>query len=270
MERRDDEAIEKHVRPPMLGDSSLRTQRTSILPGDITYIDNLAAQQHAGFRPVYQVTPDTAGLNLKIQRIEQRIREIFHTDLMLMFAQSDNANVTAEEVRERHQEKLLVLGPVLERQNPELFNPLIDRTYEIMNRNNLLPPPPKELAEVDLRVVYTSIMAQAQQLIGTASVERVVGFVGNLAAATGDNSVWDKIDLDQTIDEYSGMHGTPPRMVRSDEQVSEMRARREKAMQAEKMAAAAPTMNQVATAAKTLSETDIEQTSMLSRLLGGA
>lgn len=268
MERRDDEAIEKKVRPPMLGDASLKTQRTSILPGDITYIDNLAAQQHAGFRPVYQVEPHTLELNAKIQRIEQRIREIFHTDLMLMFAQSDRAEITAEEVRERHQEKLLVLGPVLERQNPELYNPCIDRTFPIMMRRGMFPPPPKELEGKDIRVEYTSIMAQAQKLIGTAGVERVVGFVGSLAAATGDMSVWDKVDLDQTVDEYSSMHGVPPKMVRSDDKVAQMRGRRAQAAQAQKMVEMAQPLAQAATAAKTLSDTNVEETSALTRLMG--
>jgi hypothetical protein len=37
-EKRKAEALDKLVRPPMLADASLRTQRSSILPGDVTYV----------------------------------------------------------------------------------------------------------------------------------------------------------------------------------------------------------------------------------------
>lgn len=268
MERRDDEAIEKKVRPPMLADSSLRNERTSIVTGDVTYIDNLAVMQHAGFRPVYEVEPKTMELNAKIQRIEGRIRQIFHTDLMLMFAQSDDPTMTAREVEERHQEKLLVLGPVLERQNPELYNPAINRTFSLMLRRGLIPLPPPEIEGQDLKIEYTSMMAQAQKLISTASIVQFTGYVGNLAAATGDVSVWDKVDTDQSIDEMANMHGVPPRIVRSDDSVKVIRDNRQKAQAAQQMAALAQPAAQAATAAKTLSETDVAQTSALTRLLG--
>jgi hypothetical protein len=133
MERRKAEAVGKMVRPPMLGDSSLRTTGSTIIEGGITYIDNLAAQQHAGFRPAYQFNPNVGELRADINEICREIRELFYEDLMLMFATSDNPNITAREVEERHQEKLLILGPVLERENCETFDPAIKRIFSIMN-----------------------------------------------------------------------------------------------------------------------------------------
>ena len=47
---------------------------------------------------------------------------------------SDRRQITAREIEERHEEKLLMLGPVLERLNDELLRPLIDRTFNIMVR----------------------------------------------------------------------------------------------------------------------------------------
>lgn len=36
--------IDKATNPPMVGPSTLKNQRVSLLPGDITYIDNMGAQ----------------------------------------------------------------------------------------------------------------------------------------------------------------------------------------------------------------------------------
>lgn len=266
MERRKAEAIDKLVRPPMLGDSSLRTQRTSILPGDITYIDGLANQQHAGFRPAYQFNPNTAELRADIQEIKQEIKHIFYEDLMLMFATSDKGDITAEEVRERHQEKLLVLGPTIERFGEELYDPAIDRTFAIMLRTGQVPRPPRELEGQQLKVEYTSIMAQAQKLIGVAGVDRFFGFVGNLAQFNPD--VLDKVNTDEAVDAYGDMHGIPPKMIRTEEQVKGLRAARAEAQKAEQAMASIPAMAQGAQAAKTLSEADVGRNSILSRMIG--
>ncbi|PWG73491.1 phage head-tail adapter protein, partial [Enterococcus hirae] len=77
---------------------------------------------------------------------------------------SDRREMTAREVQERHEEKLLMLGPVIERVQNELLDPMIDRVFSIALRGNALPPPPEELEGVDLRVEYISILAQAQRM----------------------------------------------------------------------------------------------------------
>jgi len=267
-EKRKAEALDKLVRPPMLADASLRTQRTSILPGDVTYIDNLAAQQHAGLRPAYQFNPNIGEIRADIEAIKREIRTIFFEDLMQMFAMSDSSNVTAREVEERHQEKLLVLGPTMERFGEELYDPAIDRTFAIMLRRGMIPTPPQELQGQALKIEYISVMAQAQKLIGTANMERVAGYIGNLAQMNA-NAV-DKLNIDAAIDEYANMHGVPPNVINSADAVKGLRAQKAKVQQAQQMAAATPAMVDAATAAKTLSETNVGDTNALARLMGAA
>jgi hypothetical protein len=268
MEKRKAEALDKLVRPPMVADSSLRTQRTSMLPGDVTYIDNLAQSSHAAFRPAYQFNPNINEIRADIEAMKQEIRKIFFEDMMIMFATSDIGNVTAREVEERHQEKLLILGPVIERFGEELYDPAIDRTFAIMLRRELVPPAPQELQGLSLKVEYISIMAQAQKLIGTASMERVSAYIGNLATYNPD--AVDKLNIDEAIDAYADMHGTSPNVIRTEDQVKGIRESRAKAAQQQQMMAAAPAMADAATAAKTLSETNIDQPSALARLMGAA
>jgi hypothetical protein len=183
--------------------------------------------------------------------------------LWLMMAQTDRRQMTATEVAERHEEKMLQLGPVLERLEDELLDPLIDRVFAIALRAGHIPPPPQELQGQELRVEYISILAQAQKLLGTASVERLAGFVGNLAAV--NPGVLDKVNMDAMVSEYSEMLGTNPNLLHPDEQVQQARQARAQQQQA---LMAQQQMAGMVQGAKTLSETDMEGDTALNRLMG--
>lgn len=263
------QAIDYHVRPPQAADATLRNTGPDLLPGGMTWIPGMNSGATGGIRPVYQTDPNAvAVLTEDIREVENRIRRVFYEDLMLMLATGENSQMTAREVEERHQEKLLVLGPMMEQQNDDLFDPLIDRTFNIMLRRGMFPKPPDELQGQALRVEYISIMAQAQKLIGVASLERFVGFVGQVA--TFNPEALDKVDLDQAIDEYGEMTGVSSKIVVPDQVVAQKRAARAQAQQSQQMAAMAQPMAQGAQAAKTLSETDVSGVNALTRLLTGA
>ncbi len=261
-QKRKAQGIDKMVNPPMQAPHSMRGQTASVLPGGVTYVD--AAQGNLGFRPVYEVNPRLGELQQDIQETQGRIRNGFYADLFQMMTMSSRRQITAREVEERHEEKLLMLGPVLERLHSELLDPLIDRTFNIMVRNGLTPPPPEELQGMDLKVEYISVMAQAQRAIGTSSLERISAFVGNLAAAKPE--VLDKLDTDQLVDQYAEMLGVPPKVVIPDGDVEVIRAQRAQAQQQQMQM---EQMQQAAQGAKTLSEADTGNESVLSSILGG-
>lgn len=225
-ERRMMQAIEKMVNPPMVAPTSMRQSKTSILPGDITYADTRDGQ--GGFRPAHEVNPRVQELAFKQQEVQKRIQRAYFEDLFLMLASSNRREITAREIEERHEEKLLALGPVLEQLNQDLLDPLIDITFQICLRQNLFPPPPKELEGVNLKVEYISVMAQAQKLVGIAGLERFAGFAQGVMAADPTGQVLDKVDLDQMLDVYADAVSIAPNIVRSDEAVAEMRAQRQK------------------------------------------
>ena len=261
-QKRKAQGIDKMVNPPMQAPHAMRGQTASVLPGGVTYVD--AAQGNLGFRPVYEVNPRLGELQQDIQETQGRIRNGFYADLFQMMTMSNRRQITAREVEERHEEKLLMLGPVLERLHSELLDPLIDRTFNIMLRKGLTPPPPEELQGMDLKVEYISVMAQAQRAIGTSSLERISAFVGNLAAAKPD--VLDKLDTDQLVDQYAEMLGVPPKVVIPGDEVEVTRAQRAQAQQQQHQM---EQMQQAAQGAKTLSEADTGNESVLSSILGG-
>lgn len=274
MERRKAELIEKGVRPPMGAPVTLKGQRASILPGDVTYLTPDAMGQR--FEPLYTVDAGwLGGLRSEIAEAEARINASFSVDLFLMISQMDDVR-TATEIAARKEEKMLMLGPVLERMSDELLDPMIDRTFSMLLEQSqprwdgllpgrpMLPPPPEELAGMELKVEYISILAQAQKTLGVASIERTLGFVGNAAGIAQD--VVDKIDFDQAVDEYAAMLGVSPSIIRSDDMVAEIRQQRAAAMQQEQA------MQQAAAGiqgAKLLSETDLSRDSALAALTNG-
>jgi len=263
MQKRKAQAIEKMVNPPMIGPSTLRTQKASILPGDITYVDEREGQK--GFRPAHEVNFRIEALTADIQEIQQRIRRTYYEDLFLTLTNSDRRMITAREIDERHEEKLLALGPVLEQLNQDLLDPLIDISFNIMAKQGFIPPPPPELNGHVLKVEYISIMHQAQKLAGLVGIEKLAQFAGQVAQFKPE--VLDKIDGDQMVDEYADIIGTPPRIIVSDDQVMQVRAQRQ---QAQAQQAQQAQIAQTAKTAKDLSAADLSGNNALSALANQA
>ncbi|HCI6186983.1 TPA: phage tail protein [Klebsiella variicola subsp. variicola] len=262
-QKRKSQLIDKATNPPMVGPSSLRNQRVSLLPGDITYIDQVTGQD--GFKPAYLVNPNTADLLADIQDTRQIINSAYFVDLFMMLQNINTRSMPVEAVIEMKEEKLLMLGPVLERLNDECLNPLIDRTFSIMARKNLLPPPPDVLQGMPLRIEYISVMAQAQKSIGLSSLSSTVGFIGQLAQAKPE--ALDKLNVDQAIDAFAEMSGVSPTVIVPQEQVEQVREQRAQQQQQQQMVAMGMA---VAQGAKTLSEAQTADPSVLTALSNAA
>lgn len=260
MHKRKAQAIEKMVNPPMVAPTHMRTVATSILPGDITYVDE--TENMKGFRVAQEVNFNLQPLLLDIEAHQERINRAFYVDLFLMLSQSDRRQITATEIAERHEEKLLALGPVLEQINQDLLDPLIDITFEIMLKQGRIPEPPEELRDKELKVEYESIMAQAQKLVGLAGVERFSGFASQVASVNSDSL--DKINTDKLLDVYGDMTSIPPGILRTNDEVREIRDRREEQQRAMQSAELA---KQGASAAKDLSGTNLEGDNALTRMI---
>ena len=83
----------------------------------------------------------TCHLLADIQDVRQRIAGAFYSDLFMMIASQPVGRMTATEVAERHEEKLLMLGPVLERLHGEILSPLIEITFARMVEAGIVPIP---------------------------------------------------------------------------------------------------------------------------------
>jgi hypothetical protein len=260
-EKRAAQAIEKLINPPLTGGRALMNTRVSVLPGDVTYDDPREAG--VGIRPTYQIQFRLDQLEAKQQQVRLRVQRSFFEDLFLMLASSDRREITAREVEERHEEKLLAVGPVLEQLNQDVLDPLVERTFNIMNRRGLLPDVPQELDGVPLKIEYISIMATAQKAIALGALERFAGFVSQVA--TVNPEIMDRVDDDELIEQYADATGIPPKVLRSADAAAEIRQARAKAAQMQQAAANAPA---IAGAVKDLSQAPTGGDNALAKLLG--
>jgi len=215
------EALAKMINPPMNAPLGMKNQPSSIIPGSINYIDNRTGGQT--FAPVYQVQPDYRSLEFKNDLTQKMIKNAFFTDVFLTIINAGR-NMTATEVAERHEEKLLMLGPVIERVQPEFLDKAIERTINILARSGKLPPPPPELDGREYQIEYISVLAQAQKLVGTTAIEQTAAFTGNLAGIKGDTI--DVLNLDEAVYEYADITGVPSKLVRTRDEVEKLRAAR--------------------------------------------
>lgn len=165
-----------------------------------------------------------AALNEAIISLERAMREWFFNDLFVY--PLIHKEMTATEVAERHEEKLLLLGPVIERQQYELLNPLLDRCFNILASKGILPLPPPEIQGQTMKIDFISMLAQAQKATKAASVTNGVAFAASLAQMAP--ATLDKLDADAAFESYADAVGMPPNILRGSDEVEKIRESRAK------------------------------------------
>lgn len=243
------QAIDYMVNPPLQIPTAYKDQAHKRLPGGAMYVD--ATSPGGGVRSAYDVNLRLDYLLSDIQDTRQRINTACYADLFLMLANDSRSGTTATEIAERHEEKLLMLGPVLERLHNELLAPLVDVTFDRLMDAGVLPPPPEELQGANLNIEFISTLAQAQRAVAAGGVDRLLSTIGQVSAVPAWQQAADKVDIDQVIDDYADMYGVNPKIIVPDNVVQQRRAERAQAAQAAQAAAAAP---QAVESAKTASE----------------
>lgn len=260
------EVVDKLARPALVAPSSLQSDGVLTQANGVNYVNSSDA---ATMRAVYEPRPDSINaLRGDIDSEQAEVQRHYYADLFMLIASDTRSNVTAREIDERYAEKMLQLGPVVERSENEHLKVAVERGFAILLRNDdqLRAAIPEELQGMELDIQFVSILAQAQRAVAAGSIERSLAFAGNLSAVNPE--VLDKIDFDQALDEYTDIQGLPPGIVRSDEDVAKVRASRAQQQQMQAIAASAQPLQQAAAAGKLLAETDASPNSALAGVLG--
>lgn len=269
MTKRMAEAIEKQVRPPLIGSMELKNKPTSTLPGHLTFVTDV---KNGGIRPIYEVNPDINAMAQNIAQIEQRIQKGLFNDLFLMLENQPTADrMTAYEVAQKLQEKLQVLGPVIESLISESLKPKLKRIYSILKRKGMIDEPPPSLQGVPLDIEFISMLALAQKGAATGGIERLIQIVGAMAAVYP--TAKDNVNSDALVREYNELLGNPQKILYGPDEVAAIRQQQAQQVQQEQqmqaMERGAQAMGAAAPAAKVLSDVDVGGgQSVLSKLLG--
>ena len=244
-------AVELSVKPPLTATADVMAEGINLIPGGVTKLPapNSAVQQ------LFQVGLDMPHLAEEIIRTEDAIKRAYSADLFLMLDSITTGNMTAREIMERQQEKLQQLGPVVERLQEEYLTPILERTYNILDRAGVFPPIPQDIAmlvgDEDVKIQYISPLAQAQQMSGLVNIEQAISFTAQMAQFWPD--VLKAIDPLGTIARYMDMLGAPAKMRRPEEEVMQLIQQEQQAIQqaqqeqqAVQMAQAMPELAQAA------------------------
>lgn len=231
-------SIDYIVNPPLIMPTAARDNEDDFEPGGRIYLD--APAQKDAVQSAWQVQMDINALRQDIAEVQQRINQAFSVDMFLMLSGQQMGKMTATEVAERHEEKLMMLGPVLSRLNNEVLKPLIERTFSILYRAGQLPPAPPELAGVELSIEYTSMLARSQRAIRANSLDQFLQRIGQVAQF--DPNVLAKIDSFRIVDEYADYLSVAPSVVVPTEQAQQ---KIEAQQQAEQMQQAADAVSKL-------------------------
>jgi len=234
-------ATHKEVDPPLQAPARMRNKIKS-LPGGISY--NTGPNEKV--EKLYEGKFDYVGVSHAIERVEQRIDKCFYNDVFITSARDPNASpLKAREVDVREDEKIIRLGPVVERLYYEFFQPVIERCFNILDRKELLPAKPPILQQMngDYDIVLTSPLAQAQKMMSASGIQNFLTFVGQAMQYAPD--VVDMVDVDKSVEEFHDISGAPASMLRTPEDTLKIREAKQKAMQEQKAKEEAAAMSQV-------------------------
>jgi len=260
--KRRNEAIDQMVKPEKIAPPNVRLTGE---PGRVVAAAGVDRDQI--FIPYQMPYQAVAAIGEEMDKCRQQIDSLAYADLFNAITNMAGIQPrTVEEIASRNEEKLTQLGPVIERVTNEKLQIAIERAFGILQRGGMLPPVPAALSNKPLNVEFVSILQQMQRMVGLGQIERVVGFVGNLAAVHPE--ALDMIDFDEAVDEYGYRAGAPARLIRPEREVAALRKARAAQTATAQALAAMPSMKAGADAARLLAATNVGNgDSLLARLL---
>ena len=215
-------SAEKQVDPPLMlpDDGFMLPIRT--VPGGLNFYRSGTRDR---LEPLQTGSNNPLGLQMEDQR-RQAIRSAFYVDQLVMGA---GPQMTATEVVARTEEKMRLLGPVLGRLQAELLQPLINRSYNILLRQEQLPPPPQVIAGQDIEIEYVSPLAKAQRQTDVQSTMQMLQVVQPVAQI--DPTIIDHLDGDGLIKHLLKSLSIPASVIRSEDEIQARRNKKQEEQQ---------------------------------------
>jgi hypothetical protein len=238
MNKTDIRASHKAISPPILvnddgvlgGGMKIDLRPDAVIPGGI--------DQNG--RPTVQRLDMGARLDISDVKMEQRRKSIEDAFLMSLFQiLVDTPRMTATEALIRAQEKGMLLTPTVGRQQSEALGPLIEREIDLLMRADKLPPLPQALIDAggEYEVIYDSPMSRMQRAEELVGVQRTMELLAPFAQM--DPSILDIFNPDELGRGTAEVSGVPSPMIRTPDQVKQVREARAQQQQQQQMIDAA-------------------------------
>lgn len=258
--KRKAQLVDMMARPAMQAPASARHHPVSLKPGALNFTPSTSPEQQ--IRAITSNIGDLNAITADIENLHERIKDGLFVRQFLMLEQSAGGSdrKTTAEVYALKEEKMLVLGSVVERNNHETLDKLVTLTLHRLAREGQLPPPPDALGNsTGIDIDYQSLLAQSQKSVDINNVDRMVNAVAAVSQLVPE--VLDRIDPDGYVDTYAKRLGVDPEFLCSKETADEKRQERaqaqQQAAQSEQATNAAASINQLAQAQKSGAEASL-------------
>ena len=231
IEKQLDVLAEKAAEPPKLIPSNLSGQ-VDTRAGGITIFDENLPQA----MPKEWMTQGRYDLaQFRVEAKEKAIRDAFHNDLFQMFSQIDSSSrMTQLEVMQRSAEKLDQFSPAFTSFQSEVLEPLMRRVFGILFNAGAFGQPPAD-ALIDGKLVLPKFAYNSKLSLALKSLDNraFVDFVNvMMPMAQVAPEMLDVINTDEAAQMVAENLGVPPRIMRTEDEVSVIRDQRAQQQQA--------------------------------------
>lgn len=137
--------------------------------------------------------------------------------------------MTAAETYARQDLIRQMLGPMYGRFQAEFLIPLLERCFGLAFRTGVLGEPPEDLINQNVSFKFTSPLARAQQLEDVAAVEQFIAAVSQVSSI--DQTILDNVNFDAAAQVIGRGRGVPAQVMRSNDEMQQMREERQAAQQ---------------------------------------
>ncbi len=189
-----------------------------------------------GLNPPIQ--PILNGAKFDVAEIEgeakrEAIRRAFFWHLTELPEKGPQMTAREVQIRLRIMERALGVDPG--RIKSEMLEPAITRSFGMLLRAGVLPPPPDELLQYSdedgaaIDIVYKGPLAMAQREDDSIAIESQVEYVLSVFERTEDPEVLDTLDLDEASWTRAEVSSVPSKVMRGKDQVVQRRQARAQA-----------------------------------------
>lgn len=235
-------AAEKIIDPPILIPDDGFVSPFKTVPGSI-----IKYEASVGGDIRNQVVPLETRGNIGIgtdmmDRYTDRIERAFFIDLFR--AQRKKERQSVPEVQDDRGQQMNLLAPIISRFEPEMFGPLVHRTWDCLKRSGMIPKAPRLMRGAKLKLEFTSQAARAQSFGRAMVIPQLLQALTPLAQI--DPSVMDVIDTDESARQLADALDVTRKIIRTKRNIGAIRARRQQQQQQTQAAQNGLAMSQAA------------------------
>lgn len=231
------------VRPPYTVSDDGVISGPDLTPG----ASNVVSSYFPGQRPPIEVI-DLGGnfqvANEEIVRLQNSIRRAYLHEILQI---TDQKELTAFHVQELVSRSQQWAGPVFQRLKTELIMPMVRRSMQLLIQNGKIPRPPDTIIQRGVKIRYVSPAQRAAEIQLSEATFKAIE--RNLALAQVAPEVLDIYDMSKIARHTHIGFSADPSVLRSDQEVRDIREQRAEAQAAEQEKQAMTESGAVAAAA---------------------